>query len=195
MPFRVGLLDGVAVVLVAIAIGLPPREVHVTDPVPPIPRDAAIEISRYQAKLAADPADGVAAEDLADLLLDLGYSDWALRVAGDAARFERSPTRWRALRGVSAAHAERLEVADALRWGELALSACEANEVACPAHEQVRLRIYIAQLRAGVESGIDPRVDPAGFRAAISRAGVRNVRLKAPRDVVDSARESASGGR
>jgi hypothetical protein len=185
MRLKVSVLDISAVVLVAIVVVLPPRGTHVTASHPPVDAETAGEISRYQARLAVAPGDGVAAEELAETLVEAGYSDWALRVAGDSTRDKQSPTLWRAMRSVSTTHADRIEIKEALEWGAQALKACRKSEDQCPAHEEIRLRIYVEQLEVGLASGVDPRVDPAGFRDAISRSGMRNIRLKAPNDVVD----------
>jgi len=180
MRLKFGVLDIAALVLVAIVVVLPPRATHVSAGHPPIDTATSAEISKYQARLAADPGDGAAAEELAETLVEAGYSDWALRVAGDATRFKESPTLWRALRGVSATHADRIEIKEALEWGAQALAACRDAGNSCPAHEEIRLQIYVDQLRAGLASGVDPKADPAGFREAISQSGIRNIRLKAP---------------
>ena len=72
-------------------------------------------------------------------------------MAGDATRFKESPTLWRALRGVSTTHADRIEIKQALEWGDQALVACrDAGAASCPAHEEIRLQIYVDQLRAGL---------------------------------------------
>jgi hypothetical protein len=182
MKLRVGVFDIAAAVIVVIAIVLPPRTPGVHAPFPPIAPETAGEISRLQARLIADPTDGAAAEELAELLSAAGYSDWALRVAGAAARHHDSPTVWRALRGLSTTHADRVEIADAYRWAERALEACRQEGARCAEHEDVRLSIYVEQLEVGLHSGIDPKVDPAAFRTAISRAGIRQVRLPGPRE-------------
>lgn len=176
MRFRVGILDIGAAVVALVAIFLPAREVHVYPSYPAIDAETAGEISRLQAAVRADPADGAAAEALADLLAQTGYTDWALRVAG-AAVDESSPSVWRVYRSLSTTHADRIEIAEASRYAELAVAACDAS-TACADHEHVRLQLYAQQLHAGLESGIDPKADPAAFRAAVSRAGIRQVRVK-----------------
>lgn len=182
---RIGVLDIAAFVLVIVVIVLPPRGTHVTPVHPILSPETVEEISEYQARLLANPGDGAAAEELAETLVIAGYSDWSLRVAGDASRVKDSPTLWRSLRGLSTTHADRIEIKQALAWGEQALVACRLDAVSCAPHEEIRLQIYVEQLEAGLRSGIDPQADPAGFREAISRSGIRNIRLKPPRDPVD----------
>jgi hypothetical protein len=182
---KIGILDAAAVVLVLVVILLPARGTNISPAQPPLAPEIAEDISEYQALLVANPADGAAAEELAETLVFAGYSDWALRVAGDATRDKSSPTLWRALRAVSTTHADRIEIKEALEWGHVALEACRKTDEQCPAHEEIRLQIYVEQLRAGLESGIDPKADPAGFRDAISQSGIRNIRLKPPKDVVE----------
>lgn len=185
MRIRFGVLDFAALVLLGVVIVLPPRGTNVTQAQPILSPATVEEISEYQARLLANPGDGVAAEELAETLLEAGYSDWSLRVAGDASRAKDSPTLWRSFRGLSTTHAERIEISDALRWGEQALVECRKDAVSCPPHEEIRLQIYVEQLQVGLNSGIDPKADPAGFREAISQSGIRNIRLKPPRDLVD----------
>jgi hypothetical protein len=165
---RVGVLDAAAAAVVLIAIVMPPRSPHV---MPLFPKPAiASAIAEREARLASDPGDGVAAEELADILVDTGHDDWALRVAGTSAAREGSPTRWRALRAVSTTHAERVEIQQAFEYARKALDACHRVPASCPPHEEVRLSLYFEQLDAGIRSGIDPRTDPAAFRAALNRA-------------------------
>ncbi len=176
---RVGILDIAAATIVVIVIILPAREPNVGPPFPDVDEQQEA-IAEFQARLVANPQNGAAAERLAETLTAAGYHDWGLRVAGEATQYKDSPTVWRAFRGLSTTHAERFEVKQALAWGEQALSACNAGASTCPTHEQIRLQIYVDQLRAGLQSGIDPRVDPEGFRRAISGAGIRNIRIRAP---------------
>jgi len=177
--FRVGVLEISAVALVLFVVLLPARTPDVLPPSPPLEPDTAEAIGRYQAQLAANPADGTAAEALAELLVAAGYHDWSLRLAGEATRHGASPDRWRAMLAVSATHADRVEIKKAFEWGERALAECGQPHAACPEHERIRLRIYVAQLGAGLESGIDPRLDPAKFREAISTTGVVRARVPA----------------
>jgi hypothetical protein len=181
MRFRVTLFDVSAALLVVVAIALPPRTPRVTATYPPIDAELGARIGELQARLIAVPGDGAAAEELADLLSQAGYMDWALRVAGAAAQHEGSPTLWRALRAVSSAHADRIELTEAFAWAQRALEACRTSAKDCLGHEQVRLGVYLDQLDAGLKSNIDPRLDPEAFRDAIARAGLRKVRIKGPR--------------
>ena len=64
----------------------------------------------------------------------------------------------------------------ALDYANRALTACHESADACPSWEEIRMKLYQQHLDAGVKSGIDPRRDPKGFRAA-GEAGLRSIRL------------------
>lgn len=178
MRIRVGIFDLCAAIVVVAAILLPGRSVtvgHAYEPEPGRLRDIALE----QARLAMMPGDSEAADRLARLLTEVGQTDWAVQVAGSAAKHSDRVS-WRALLAVSAAHAERIEVADAHRYAKLALDAClAAGPEQCPADERVRLSLYFGQLDVGVRSGIDPRVDPDGYWKAVTES-MRIVRYRGP---------------
>lgn len=176
MRFRVGILDLCAAIVVLAVILLPERSItvgHAYEPDPARVRDIALE----QARLAVTPGDSEAADRLARLLTDVGQTDWAIQVAGSAAKHAGAVS-WRALLAVSTAHAERIEVEGAHRFARLALEAClAAGPEQCPADERVRISLYFDQLDAGVKSGIDPRVDPASYQRAVL-AAMRIVRYR-----------------
>ena len=86
-----------------------------------------VVIVHPQAELQTAPDRGAAAEQLAGLLASAGQTDWALRVASQAAVEPTTTDRWRALLGVSGVHAERLEVKDAYEWAQKALTSCESS--------------------------------------------------------------------
>lgn len=179
MALRVGLLDISALGVAVVAIILPPRAQPV-DPLYAEPQTSRT-LAALQADLVRDPKDGAAAQRLAEALSDADQSDWALRVAGQAAvNAQGAPTGWRALLAVSAIHADRLEIKDAADWAEKSLGACDAQGAACLPHERVRLQTYATALRTGVESGIDPRVDPRGFADAVT-AKLPTVRVRPPK--------------
>jgi hypothetical protein len=170
---RLNLLDVSAAVLVAIVLVMPGRALHVASAFRYVePEDRlglTSEIAVAQARLIAEPGDGEAAEDLSLLLArrPVNQHDQALRLAGTAAAEADSPTRWRALRAVSFAHADRLEISEAHVQATQALEACNRQRAACPDHERVRLELYVEKLTAGVEAiarGADPRADLAHFR-------------------------------
>lgn len=166
---RIGIADITAAVVVAVVLFLPARSSDVVAAYP----DPQSRIELAQAGVVADPADGAAVERLVDRLIVAGQLDWALRVAGAGARFESSPSHWRALLAVSSVHAERIEIPAAYEWAKKALLACDAEGADCAPHERVRLEIYVKELAAGVEairSGIDPSTDPFAFRKAIDTA-------------------------
>jgi hypothetical protein len=182
MRIRVGIFDLCAAIVVLAVILLPERSVtvgHAYEPEPGRLRDIALE----QSRLAMTPGNSEAADRLARLLTDVGQTDWAIQVAGSAAKHSDRVS-WRALLAVSTAHAERIEVADAHRYAQLALDAClAAGPEQCPVDERVRLSLYFGQLDVGVKSGIDPRVDPDGYWKAVAES-MRIVRYRGamPRD-------------
>lgn len=171
MAFRVGLLDigAAGVVLVAILLPAPTKPIH------PIYEGSAAafgpEIAVAQADVARKPGDRQALKRLVDLLVLSGQSDWALRVAGDAAVRAETCEKWWPTFLVSVAHADRLEVKPAWEWAEKALAACEAQGcTSCGVDWRVRLQVFADKLKAGVESGIDPRENPDAFKQAVDRA-------------------------
>jgi hypothetical protein len=176
MRFRVGILDLCATIVVLAVILLPERSVtvgHAYEPDPERLRAIALE----QARLAIDPGNDEAADQLAQLLTDVGQTDWAVQVASAAAKSSERVS-WRALLAVSTAHAERIEVTEAHRFAMLALDAClAAGPELCPADERERLSLYFSQLDAGVKSGFNPRIDPVGYHRAVL-AAMRIVRFR-----------------
>lgn len=179
MRLRVGILDITVVIVVLVIVLLPEREMDVA---PAYDQAFAADIEVSQAALAARPTDGAAAEQLAERLAAVEQTDWALRAAGEVTRFEDSPTHWRALLAVSSVHAERIEIYEALQYGQKAVRACHGvGADACPPYERIRLEMYVRELEAGVDAirkGVDPSADPYGFRKAIDRAYPR-ARLRA----------------
>ena len=184
MPFRIGILDIATAIVVIVVIVLPARALQVTDAYPG--DDAALrEIALHQARLAADPGDAEAAAKLAESLTKAGQTDWAVQVAGEASQHSDLAS-WRALLAISTAHAERIEVGPAYEFARKALDACAALGIGpdgCPGPVHARLSVYTDQLQAGLESGIDPRIDPQGFQEAVLRAVIMvRVRGATPRD-------------
>lgn len=163
------LLDIGIIVVVAVAIFLPAREMYAASA---IKGDDAKQfaVALAEARTMARPGDGLAVEDYARKLGEADLKDWAVEAAVKASeRAKDSPTRWRALIAASVAYVEQLEVVPALDYANRALAACESarekgNASACPSWEEVRMRLYQQHLDAGVKSGIDPRTDARGFR-------------------------------
>lgn len=176
MPFNVGIVDLVAVVLVVVAIALPQRDtaVHHT-----FDEKVSNQLSTYQTQLAVDPGDGEAASNMALLLLRERESDWALRVAERASAAEKTTTRWRALWALSSVHGARYDIASALQGAEAALKSCQDKTQVCAEHQQIRLQIWVGQLAKGLSSGIDPKVSPKRFRAAM-RSAYPHARIPGP---------------
>jgi len=175
--FRVGLFDVGAAVLVLIVIVMPGRDLHVGSGYRYVPPEElsglTVEVAQAQAEELESPTDGAAAAKLAELLgvRPVSQHDQALRLAGAAARRATPSTRWRALLALSSVHADRIDIKEALDYGEQALAACNA-EASCPDHEKVRLRLYVEQLQAGMQAiaqGTDPHLEPDKFRREVSK--------------------------
>jgi hypothetical protein len=193
----VGVLDLAILTVVAVAVFLPAREMYASNV---IEGDEAnrFAIALAEARTIARPDDGRAAEDFARRLGKANLKDWAIEVAVTASeRAKESPTRWRALVAASVAYVDKLEVDAALDYANRALAACEAAQekgdaVACPSSEEVRMRLYHQHLEAGVKSGIDPKVDAAGFRRA-ANAALRQINIGNTRRPSTTAPEPEAG--
>lgn len=168
---RIGLIDicAAAVVLVVIVLPTPRRPVK-PDYESKTPEVVAERIAGAQAALLRHPTNGEAAETLAHELQAVRQTDWALRVAGAVGSDPQAKMRWKALLATSAVHVDRLEIGPAHEWAEKAYTACTEDRETCLEHDRVRLEIYAEALKAGKESGIDPREDPRGFDSAVRRA-------------------------
>lgn len=189
MRFRVSILDLTAAIIVFVVLILPQRSLTVSRAYA-ASDEATRDIALYQARLAADPGDVEAAETLAELLTEAKQTDWAVQVAGEAAR-HNEPMSWRALLAVSLAHADRIEVADAHRFAAQALEKCrQLGPATCPGDEEVRLSMYYFQLDAGVRSGIDPRHNPLGYQEAVF-SSMRVVRVRGGGDQAPDKPERA----
>ncbi|MBK9072610.1 MAG: hypothetical protein IPL79_16670 [Myxococcales bacterium] len=140
-----------------------------------------------QARNEVKPTAGHTVQ-LVGALTSASYGDWAVDEAhrGVAAAQAVSRNEWREAFAVSEAYADRLEPLPALAWAQRAQALCaaaagatgvgsqpgdssEASLMAagiCPTSWGPRLSEYIRAFEAGVASGIDPRRNPNGFRAA-----------------------------
>ncbi len=180
-PRAIGIVDLGILTVVAVALVLPPRQMYASTVIKGSePEQFAIALA--EARTIAKPEDGNAVAELARRLGEAGFKDWAIEVAVDGAdRAKQSPTRWRALIAASVAYVDRLDVVPGLDYANRALAACElAREQghgSCPSWEEIRMRLYHQHLDAGVKSGIDPRLDPKGFRRA-GEGALRHIRLK-----------------
>ncbi|MEM9491615.1 MAG: tetratricopeptide repeat protein [Myxococcota bacterium] len=188
MPFRIGVFDLTAIIILLTVILIPTRPSVIGEAYSASP-DEQRAIAVYQARLAAQPGDAEAATKLAELLTETGQTDWAVQVASEAAKSGQDMS-WQSLLAVSIAHAERIEVVPAQRYAQMAWDACQkVGHPTCPNPEQTRLSVYLQQLTAGVESGIDPRLDPRGYQRVVLRA-VRMVRVRGAIDDTPSPDDS-----
>src|SRR5688572_8963418 len=102
----VSLTDLVVMIVVAVALFLPPRPVT-ADAVARLDPDTQLALAFAEARARAHPDDGAAVADLSRRLGEAGQLDWAVQVAAAAANAGAdSPTRWRAEVAVSVAHAD-----------------------------------------------------------------------------------------
>lgn len=174
----ISLVDFAVIAVVAVAIFLPPREMYAQNAI----KGDEFGVALAEARTMASPGDGKAIEDFTRKLGEAGLKDWAIESGVRLSdRAKDSPTRWRALIAASTAFIEELDVVPALDYANRALAACEVTRekgdaAACPSWEEIRMRLYQQHLDAGVKSGIDPHVDPAGFRRA-AEAALRQIRL------------------
>lgn len=178
----VSLTDLVVLIVVAVALFLPPRTVTASA-VDKLAPEGRLALAYAEARATARPDDGAAVYDYSRRLGEAGQLDWAVQVAGAAAdRAAGTPAKWRAELAASVAHADRLEVKEALEWANRALGSCAlAGEEACPSWDQIRMELYQRHLDAGVKSGIDARKDPRAFREA-GEAALRRVRALDTKD-------------
>src|SRR5574338_57442 len=188
LPRILSLVDFAVIAVVAVALFLPPREMYAENAI----KGDEFGVALAEARTMAAPGDGKAVGDFTRKLGEAGLKDWAIETSVRLSdRAKDSPTRWRALIAASVAHIEMLDVVPALDYANRALAACEATRekgdaAACPSWEEIRMRLYQQHLDAGVKSGIDPHVDPAGFRRA-GEAALRQIRLGPSRPAPPSA--------
>ncbi len=175
LPRFVGAVDIAIITLVAVAIVLPARAREAGPAVADEPLRDALALAEARAEVA--PTDGLALEQYGRLLGTAGLKDWAVDATVGGVDRVGASTKWRALLAASVAYVDRFDVKPALDYAEKALATCRAMPAACPEWERVRLEFYDDYLTAGVQSGIDPRRDPLGFRAAAGGA-VHQVRVK-----------------
>jgi hypothetical protein len=178
LPRFVGLVD--LAVLVSLAIAVPilssPRPLQASDAIKGTDAER-FALAHAEAQAIANPTSGAKLAELVDLVGQAGYKDWAIETAvAGVERASQAPDRWRVLTAASVAYVDRLDVRPALQYIDMAISACESSREACPSWEQVRMDFYRQHLAGGIESGIDPRKDPVGFRKAGENA-LRSVRL------------------
>lgn len=157
---------GVAVV-VLVAITMPPREMYASAAQKGTEEDR-FALALAEARTFAKPDDGERVDELAHVLGDVGFKDWAVEAGlRGTERTKQSPSHWRALLAASVAYIDRLEAKEALDLANRALAACDAAGTAgCPSWERVRMEAYQKHLQAGVDRGIDPKRNPKAFREA-----------------------------
>ena len=197
LPRFLSLADFGVLAVVAVAIFLPAREMYASNAI----KGDEFTVALAEARTMARPDDGKAIEDFVRAMSEAGMKDWAVEASMRmSVRAKDSPSRWRALQATSGALMEKLDARGALDYANQAIEACDAVRVAekhkaeaagqkpadvdaamervCPSFERVRIQIYQEHLHLGVQSGINPRVDPKGFREASSKGGgFLNIRL------------------
>jgi hypothetical protein len=178
LPRFMSLVDFAVLAVIAVALFLPAREMYAQNAI----KGDEFGVALAEARTMASPNDGRAIEDFTRKLGEAGLKDWAIEAAVRMSdRAKDSPTRWRALIAASVAYIEKLDAKNALDYANRAIAACESarekgDATACPSWEEIRMRLYQQNLDAGVKAGIDPKVDPAGFRRAGEQA-LRHIRI------------------
>ena len=176
LPRFLGLVDlAIATVVIGIVV-IPARQMYAASAAKG--DDAAqFALGVAEARTIAHPEDGAALADFTRRLGEAAFKDWAVEAAvHGAARARSSPSQWRALLAASVAYVDKIDVIPALDYANQALAACHVQADACPSWEEIRMQLYQQHLDAGVKSGIDPRRNPKGFRAA-GEAGLRAIHL------------------
>jgi hypothetical protein len=173
LPRFVGIVDLAVIVVVGVALFLPAREMYAAEPMKGTD-EARFEVALAEARMVAHPEDGLAVSEAGRRLDDAGFKDWAIEETVHGARTAKD---WRGQLAASVAYVEHLDATPALEYANKALEACHAQAAACPSWEEIRMSLYQQHLDAGVKSGIDPRKDPKGFRAA-AEAALRTIRIK-----------------
>jgi hypothetical protein len=163
------LTDLVVALLVAVAIFLPKRPIYALDAYKLADAERAA-LAAAEARVLAHPDDGAAAADLSRRLARAGMLDWAAESAVEGAARASQATRWRAHLAAAEAYADRVEVQEAYDTTKEALAACRESGGACPDWEQIKIELYLRYIEAGMQSGIDPRKNPRGFRDKANEA-------------------------
>ena len=177
------LVDLIAVAAVAVVVLLPSgslvaKPALVGDKIE-LDRVAALEDARF-----SDPDNTDKALALADAYLRAEHPEWAL--ATTAQFVGAGDHRVHLLRAT--AFAEELHAHEAVAEAARATAACDHEGARCGADARVRINVVAAPMQALVDSGIDPRKDPKGARAAV--AGVLHA-THAQGLVKDKARQDA----
>jgi hypothetical protein len=182
MSLRFGLLDLVGVIVVTLVLLMPVATRRIE---PLYLRREHLDtdaLALAQAEAIASPHDSDALLRYVNQLSVAQQTDLALRFAG-ARSSESNPDpvdRWQAILAVASIHADRLDAKATYDWTAKGLAQCNADPEACPAHEQVRIELYLSALKEAIDQGLDPRLDPVAFRAAIE-AAIPTVHVGGPR--------------
>jgi hypothetical protein len=163
---RIGPVDIAVVVVLLLAVAMPPREVVATAAIKG-DNASTFPLALAEARTIAQPTDGGARADFARKLDDIKQNDWAIEDAARGAAIATPATAWRAWLAVSVGYVDRLDAAMAFELVQKALKVCDPST--CPPWERARMEIYRDHLDAGLRAGIDPKRDPEGFRRAGER--------------------------
>lgn len=192
LPRIFGLVD-LAILTVVIGIVVLPARRMYAQAAQKGDESAQFGLALAEARTIAHPEDGAAVGELARRLGESAFKDWAVEASVHGAeRAKSSPSAWRALLAASVAYVDKIDVIPGLDYANRALAACHMSTDACPSWEEIRMKLYQQHLDAGVKSGIDPRKNPKGFRAA-GEAGLRTIRIT-PGEKESSTVPTGSGG-
>ncbi len=189
MNWKPGIFDILIAVLVAVVILLPHRQSIVKPAYTfEIPQLAVLAHAQANAYKQAPSGDSVL--QIAELMLPEGQSDWVARIAGsvldvdtaDAPDPQDTPppsgkiaSRWKVALTLSLAFGDRLDIQTAHRYAQMAVENCVASPKECLPADSGRLAVYFQRLDAGLQSGIDPKLDPIRYRQAAEK-GLRTIR-------------------
>lgn len=177
LPRSIGLVDLAIVTIILVMVVLPPRQMYAAAAAKG-DEPAQFALALAEARTMAHPEEGANVGELSRRLGEANFKDWAIEAAVDGAgKAKGSPSEWKALLAASVAYVDKIDVMPALDYANRALTTCQAIQTGCPSWEEVRMKLYTQHLDAGVKSGIDPRRDPRGFRAA-GESALRTIRLK-----------------
>jgi hypothetical protein len=174
-----GLLDLVAVAVVAFVVLLPPPGVTVLHALPRAGVHDLDQIAELQTRTMSHPQDASAKLDLADLYLWQWRPDWALATLGPLA--EQKPDDFRVHFAMAVAFADRFDFRNAKAAIDMAIAACNKNagEEKCGEPDEVRMKVFGTAVGDVVAQGINPLNDPNRAKIIIDNA-IHNAKIPKP---------------
>ena len=167
-------IDITVAIFVVIMMLLPAQIFHIK-PLNEGLEAASERISMAQSRITLNPEHETAIEHIeqfADLLGELGYPAWSIRVVAEAIQLSKVFNDWHLYRALATAYAYQRDADLIMYWMTQAFTDCVTSD-SCKMHEQVRMSIYLQQIAAAIDSGLDPKRDPKGFRAIMDKTAIR----------------------